>query len=73
MLQSKQKLGSIVPGPRLVELSLPLQMVKQFSTIDKRQYQVQLLGTLEGKLEGHNEWAIDLSEDSSFSKSMRDF
>jgi hypothetical protein len=46
-------------------------MMKQLSTIDKRKYEVQLVGVLECKLERRDEGIIDLSEHGSLCQGVR--
>jgi hypothetical protein len=73
MLESHQQLCGIIPRPDLVEFSLPLQMMKQLSTIDERQYEVELFSRLEREFKGDNKWTIDFGEDSPFGQSVGDF
>jgi hypothetical protein len=48
-------------------------MMEQLSTINEGEYEVELLGRLEGKLEGDNEWTIDFGEYGPFGQGMCDF
>lgn len=73
MLKSQEQLGSIIPRPSLVELSFPLQVVEQLSSVDECQYEVQLLFRLEGEFQRHNERAVDLGEHGPLGECMRDF
>jgi hypothetical protein len=47
--------------------------MEQLSAIDESEYQVQLFGRLERKLEGDNEWAIDFGEYGPLGQGMGDF
>lgn len=73
MFQSHQQFRGVKSRPSLVESTLALQVMEKFSTIDKRQDQVQLFCRLERKLEGDDEWTIDLGEDGTFCQSVGDF
>jgi hypothetical protein len=73
VLQRTQQLGRVKPAPRLVKLAFSLQVVKQFAAIDKRQDEIQLFFALERKLEGDNEWTVDLREHGPFGEGVRDF
>lgn len=73
MLQSHQQFRRIEPRPRLVETTLTLQVMEKLSTVDECQYQVQLFCGLKRKLEGNDEWTIDLGEDCAFCQSVCDF
>ena len=59
-LESTQKFCRVESRPVDVEALFFLQMVEQFSPIDKGKDKVKLLGRLEGELQGYDEWIIDL-------------
>ena len=40
--------------------------------LTERHPEIKFVRSLEGKLEGHNEWVIDQSENCSFRENMRD-
>ena len=70
MFQSAQQLGGIEPAPVLVELSFPLQMVEQLSTIHETHHEVQFVRGLEGEFEGDDERVVHQGENGPFSKDV---
>jgi hypothetical protein len=50
-----------------------LQVVEKLTTVDEGQNEVELFWRLEREFERYDEGVVDLSEDRSFSESMRDF
>lgn len=63
MIQSTQQLSRIKFAPFDTEPPLDLKMMEEFSSVDVRQNEIQLLWGLEGEFEGHNKGRGDLSED----------
>lgn len=73
MLQRNQQLSSVESTPLLVELSFPLQVMEQLSSVDEGEDEIKLLLGLERELEGYDERVVDLSEDGSFREGVDDF
>lgn len=61
-LESAQKLGRVEPRAVDVEPLLLLQVVEQLTSVDKGQDEVELLGRLEGELEGNDEGVVNLRQ-----------
>jgi len=58
MFQRAEQLRGVEPAPVFIELSFPLQMVEELSTIHETHDEVQFVGGLEGEFEGDDEWIV---------------
>lgn len=67
MLEGDQELGCIEPRSFLVEFPFSLQVMEQFTTVDKGQDEVEFLCALERKLERYDERVVDLGENCPLS------
>lgn len=72
MLERNKQLGRVEPTPLLVELALPLEVMEQLSSVDKREDEVELLLGLKRELEGNDEGVVDLGEDGSLGEGVDD-
>jgi len=70
MFQRAKQLRGIEPAPVFVELSFPLQMIEELSTIYETHDEVQFVGGLEGEFEGDDEWVVHQGENGPLSKDM---
>lgn len=73
VLERDQQLGRIEPTSDLIELSFPLQMMEELSSVNKSKHNVQLLGRLERKLKRHDERVVHLGQHRSFGQGVDDF
>jgi len=61
-LEGAQQLSRVETTAVDIETLFPLQMMEQLAAVDKSKNEVELLGTLEGKLEGNDERVVDLGK-----------
>lgn len=71
--QSAQEFSSVKSWSVLIESTFQLQMMEKLAAIDESQHQVELIRTLKGKLERHNEGVSDLCQHCLFSHCMGNF
>lgn len=72
-LECAQKFSCVESRSVDIESLLLLQVVEQFSSIDKCEDKVKLLRRLEGELERYDERIVDLGEDRTFGERVSDF
>lgn len=71
VLERAEQLGGVEPAALLVEAALTLEVVEELATVDERQAQVQLLGTLKRELERDDERVVDLGQHRSLGERVR--
>lgn len=72
-LQSAKQFCGVEASSVDIEALLPLEMVEQFTAVDKGKNKIELLRRLERELQGYNEGVVDLREHGSLCESVCDF
>lgn len=72
-LQGTKQFSCVESCPFFVESPFHLQMMKQLSTVNERQYQIEFVGALKCKLEWYNERVSHLSQHRLLCHCMRHF
>jgi len=67
VLQRKNALGHVKLGTLFRKLSCELEMVKQLATVDKFHNEIKIYVILEGELQLHHKWMVELLQDFSLS------
>jgi len=67
VLQRKNALGHVKLGTLFRKLSCELEMVKQLAAVDKFHNEIKIYVILEGELQLHHKWMVELLQDFSLS------